>query len=144
MCGIAGRVCLHPDGRPRRPVVEAIPWLLVTGDEATMPLRPDVARTLRIGEYRADTYRTALAVVPHAAHESAEEHRLREPRHLSPTRLLRQLLHRKDRLRMAQGRKVRVPYCDHRVVEYAYDVPWSPHSFDGREWLDLYRPEITI
>ncbi|WP_439679147.1 hypothetical protein [Embleya sp. MST-111070] len=84
MCGIAGRVCLRPDGRPRRPVVEAIPWLLVTGDEAAMPLYPDVARTLRIGEYRADTYRTALAAVPHAAHELPWGHRLRLERVVDP------------------------------------------------------------
>ncbi|GCD92445.1 asparagine synthase (glutamine-hydrolyzing) [Embleya hyalina] len=118
---------------PAARAADTFPWLLVTGDDAAMPLHPDVAHTLRIGEYRADTYRTALAAVPHAGHESAEEHRLRELRHLSLTRWLRQLLHRKDRLSMAQGLEVRVPYCDHRLVEYAYDVPWSLHSFDGRE-----------
>ncbi len=34
---------------------------------------------------------------------------------------------------MAQGLEVRVPYCDHRLVEYAFNAPWSLKSFDGRE-----------
>ncbi|MGW1992135.1 asparagine synthase (glutamine-hydrolyzing) [Embleya sp. NPDC001921] len=118
---------------PAALAADTFPWLSVTGDEAAMPLHPDLSRALRIGEFRADTYRSALAAVPHTDHEDAGEHRLRELRHLSLTRWLRQLLHRKDRLSMAQGLEVRVPYCDHRLVEYAYNAPWSLHSFDGRE-----------
>ncbi|MEV0371278.1 asparagine synthase (glutamine-hydrolyzing) [Streptomyces sp. NPDC050636] len=112
---------------------ETFPWLLVTGDEAAMPLHPDLAATLRIGEFRRDTYRRALAAVPHLDDESADRHRQREMQHLSLTRWLRQLLHRKDRLSMAQGLEVRVPYCDHRLVEYAFNTPWSLQSYDGRE-----------
>ncbi|MBP8532700.1 asparagine synthase (glutamine-hydrolyzing) [Streptomyces sp. MK37H] len=107
------------------------PWLLVTGDEAAMPLNPEL--DLCIGEFRDDTYRGALAAVPHIEGESETEHRQREMQHLSLTRWLRQLLHRKDRLSMAQGLEVRVPYCDHRLVEYAFTSPWALKSFDGRE-----------
>ncbi|MER8161801.1 asparagine synthase (glutamine-hydrolyzing) [Streptomyces sp. NPDC094472] len=107
------------------------PWLLVTGDEAAMPLNPEL--DLRIGEFRDDTYRTALAAVPHLDGETPTEHRQREMQHLSLTRWLRQLLHRKDRLSMAQGLEVRVPYCDHRLVEYAFTTPWTLKNFDGRE-----------
>ncbi|MER8187501.1 asparagine synthase (glutamine-hydrolyzing) [Kitasatospora sp. NPDC094015] len=109
------------------------PWLLVTGDEAAVPLEPGLAATLRIPEFRADTYRDALAAVPHLPDESPTEHRQRELQHLALTRWLRQLLHRKDRLSMAQGLEVRVPFCDHRLVEYAFGTPWALKSFDGRE-----------
>ena len=34
---------------------------------------------------------------------------------------------------MANGLEVRVPYCDHRLVEYVFNVPWSMKTFDGRE-----------
>ncbi|MEU9660588.1 asparagine synthase (glutamine-hydrolyzing) [Streptomyces chartreusis] len=116
---------------PRALAADTFPWLLVTGDEAAMPLNPEL--DLRIGEFRDDTYRTALAAVPHLDGESPAEHRQREMQHLSLTRWLRQLLHRKDRLSMARGLEVRVPYCDHRLVQYAFDVPWALKSFDGRE-----------
>ncbi|SOE15145.1 asparagine synthase (glutamine-hydrolysing) [Streptomyces sp. 2323.1] len=107
------------------------PWLLVTGDEAAMPLNPELG--LRMGEFRRDTYAGALAAVPHRDDETPAEHRQREMQHLSLTRWLRQLLHRKDRLSMAQGLEVRVPYCDHRLVAYAFAAPWALQSFDGRE-----------
>ncbi|ANP52568.1 asparagine synthase (glutamine-hydrolyzing) [Streptomyces griseochromogenes] len=116
---------------PRALAAATFPWLLVTGDEAAMPLNPEL--DLRIGEFRDDTYRTALAAVPHLDGESPVEHRQRELQHLSLTRWLRQLLHRKDRLSMAQGLEVRVPYCDHRLVEYAFSAPWALKSHDGRE-----------
>ncbi|WP_328957916.1 asparagine synthase (glutamine-hydrolyzing) [Kitasatospora purpeofusca] len=118
---------------PKALAAQTFPWLLVTGDEAAMPINPELAAHLRIAEFRDDTYRSALAAVPHADGESPEEHRQREMQHLSLTRWLRQLLHRKDRLSMAQGLEVRVPYCDHRLVEYAFNAPWAMKSYDGRE-----------
>ncbi|MBL1083106.1 asparagine synthase (glutamine-hydrolyzing) [Streptomyces actinomycinicus] len=116
---------------PTALAARTFPWLLVTGDEAAMPLNPELG--LRIPEFRDDTYRSALAAVPHRDGETPAEHRQRELQHLSLTRWLRQLLHRKDRLSMAQGLEVRVPYCDHRLVEYAFGTPWALKSFDGRE-----------
>jgi len=116
---------------PTALAARTFPWLLVTGDEAAMPLNPEL--DLRIGEFRDDTYRHAVAAVPHLDDETPAEHRQREMQHLSLTRWLRQLLHRKDRLSMAQGLEVRVPYCDHRLVEYAFAAPWDLKSFDGRE-----------
>ncbi|KJK56505.1 asparagine synthase (glutamine-hydrolyzing) [Saccharothrix sp. ST-888] len=118
---------------PAAIAAETFPWLLVTGDEAAMPLNPELAAELRIGEFRDATYRDALVAVPHLDGEDPTEHRQRELQHLSLTRWLRQLLHRKDRLSMAQGLEVRVPYCDHRLVEYAFNTPWSMKSHDGRE-----------
>jgi asparagine synthase (glutamine-hydrolysing) len=34
---------------------------------------------------------------------------------------------------MASGLETRVPYCDHRLVEYVYNAPWEFKTFDGRE-----------
>ncbi|MFB6893278.1 asparagine synthase (glutamine-hydrolyzing) [Kitasatospora sp. NPDC056327] len=118
---------------PKALAAQTFPWLLVTGDEAAMPINPDLAAHLRIAEFRDDTYRSSLAAVPHVDGESPAEHRQREMQHLSLTRWLRQLLHRKDRLSMAQGLEVRVPYCDHRLVEYAFNAPWAMKNYDGRE-----------
>ena len=40
---------------------------------------------------------------------------------------------RKDRMSMYSGLEVRVPFCDHRIVEYAYNMPWSLKALHGRE-----------
>ena len=43
------------------------------------------------------------------------------------------LLDRKDRMSMYSGLEVRVPFCDYRIVEYAYNMPWEMKAYDGRE-----------
>jgi asparagine synthase (glutamine-hydrolysing) len=43
------------------------------------------------------------------------------------------LLDRKDRTSMYSGLEVRVPFCDYRVVEYAYNMPWEMKAYNGRE-----------
>jgi asparagine synthase (glutamine-hydrolysing) len=43
------------------------------------------------------------------------------------------LLDRKDRMSMYNGLEVRVPFCDYRIVEYAYNMPWEIKNYQGRE-----------
>ncbi|AIJ21662.1 asparagine synthase (glutamine-hydrolyzing) [Amycolatopsis methanolica] len=111
------------------------PWLAFrTGvQDGGNLLRPDVSRKLDLDGYIADQYRTALAQVEHLDGVSADERRMREVCHLHLTRMVRALLDRKDRASMAVGLEVRVPFCDHRLVEYVYNTPWSLKTFDGRE-----------
>lgn len=60
-------------------------------------------------------------------------HRMRVNGYLHLTRLVRIPLDRKDRMSMAVGLEVRVPFCDHRLVEYVYNTPWWLKTYDGRE-----------
>jgi asparagine synthase (glutamine-hydrolysing) len=96
-------------------------------------LQPEVRARVRLGEYAADRYAQALAEVPQLAGESPWERRIREVLYLGLTRWLPLLLDRKDRLSMAYGLEVRVPFTDHRLVEYAWNVPWSMKEADGIE-----------
>ena len=43
------------------------------------------------------------------------------------------LLDRKDRMSMYSGLEVRVPFCDYRIAEYMYAVPWKYKDYQGRE-----------
>jgi asparagine synthase (glutamine-hydrolysing) len=58
---------------------------------------------------------------------------MRVSSYLHLTRFVRYLLDRKDRMSMAVGLEVRVPFCDHRLVEYVYNAPWALKTYDGRE-----------
>jgi asparagine synthase (glutamine-hydrolysing) len=112
------------------------PWLVPTmapfGQGDAM-LNDDVQSTLDLVGYRRDQYESAIAEVDHLASESDLEYRMRISSYLHLTRFLRLLLDRKDRMSMAVGLEVRVPFCDHRLVEYVYNAPWSLKTYDGRE-----------
>ncbi|MEV4441048.1 asparagine synthase (glutamine-hydrolyzing) [Streptomyces sp. NPDC049577] len=94
---------------------------------------PGFLDKLDMAGHYADTYREAAAQVPHLDGESPEESRMRTVGHLTLTRWLPMLLDRGDRLSMAHGLELRVPYADHRLVEYLYNTPWAMKTFDGRE-----------
>lgn len=88
---------------------------------------------LDMASYYADDYHRVQAEAPHQAGESAVERRMRLICYATLTRWLPMLLDRDDRLSMAHGLELRVPYGDHRLVEYLYNTPWSLKTFDGRE-----------
>ncbi|MER7970404.1 asparagine synthase (glutamine-hydrolyzing) [Streptomyces sp. NPDC096080] len=115
---------------------ENFPWLATFGrhfgDDAEV-LRPDLLASLDLDGYVADSYRGAIATIRRLDGESDFEYRMRRISHLHLTRFVRVLLDRKDRASMAVGLEVRVPFCDHRLVEYVYNTPWALKSFDGRE-----------
>jgi asparagine synthase (glutamine-hydrolysing) len=110
------------------------PWLAAMGfTNAWGILDPGLLEQLRLPDFQADSYRQALAEVPMLASESPAERRMREISYLHLTRFVQFLLDRKDRMSMAVGLEVRVPFCDHRLVEYVFNIPWSMKAFDGRE-----------
>ena len=96
--------------------------------------RAGLAAALDLPGYRRDAYETAVAEVEHLRRrERPRAPHARVSSYLHLTRFVRYLLDRKDRMSMAVGLEVRVPFCDHRLVEYVYNAPWSLKTFDGRE-----------
>ncbi|HAN09978.1 MAG TPA: asparagine synthase (glutamine-hydrolyzing) [Clostridiales bacterium] len=43
------------------------------------------------------------------------------------------LLNRKDRMSMRNSLEVRVPFADHRLVEYVWNIPWEMKYLNGQE-----------
>ena len=58
---------------------------------------------------------------------------MKEMMNLNVNWFMQTLLDRKDRMSMANGLEVRVPFCDTRILEYLYTVPWSLKDYEGRE-----------
>ncbi|WP_433855647.1 asparagine synthase (glutamine-hydrolyzing) [Streptomyces kronopolitis] len=83
--------------------------------------------------YERRRYREALAEVPYLDSDTGLQRRMREISYLHLTRFVQVLLDRKDRASMAVGLEVRVPFCDHRLVDYVFNTPWAMKTFDGRE-----------
>lgn len=113
------------------------PWLAMRGQTGLSTrgefLNEELLRKLDIPAYRADSYQRALAEVPRVPGETGLQKRMREVSYLHLTRFVQILLDRKDRMSMAVGLEVRVPFCDHRLVEYVFNAPWAMKTFDGHE-----------
>lgn len=84
-------------------------------------------------EYMRAAYRDTLKNVSTLPTDSALERRMREMFVLNMDWFMQTLLVRKDVMSMEASLEVRVPFCDWRIVEYAYNMPWSIKAFDGRE-----------
>ena len=121
---------------PAARTAHTFPWLVRYdrhfGDDVNI-LNPELTRSLDVPGYIQSAYDTAVADIQRLDGESDFEWAMRKICYLHLTRFVRILLDRKDRASMAVGLEVRVPFCDHRLVEYAYNAPWSLKSFDGRE-----------
>ena len=63
----------------------------------------------------------------------ALERRMKEMMNLNFRWFMQTLLDRKDRMSMYSGLEVRVPFCDYRIAEYLYAVPWAYKDFRGVE-----------
>jgi len=81
----------------------------------------------------AARYAATCASAPMRSGLDGVERRMREMMKLNLDWFMQTLLDRKDRMSMASSLEVRVPFCDHRIVEYLYSVPWTMKDLDGRE-----------
>lgn len=59
------------------------------------------------------------------------EARRREISWLNLNWFMRTLLERMDRTSMYCGLEARVPFADHRIIEYLWNVPWEMKAKDG-------------
>lgn len=84
-------------------------------------------------EYVRECYLSTINDVDTLPNESRLEKRMKEMFMLNFNWFMQGLLDRKDRCSMYSGLEVRVPFCDYRLVEYAYNMPWSLKALDGRE-----------
>lgn len=85
------------------------------------------------GEYVRQRYSETVNAADTLPGDGEYEVRMRQMFMLNLEWFMQTLLDRKDRMSMYSGLEVRVPFCDHRLVEYAYNMPWSIKSLNGRE-----------
>ena len=80
-----------------------------------------------------EAYRAALAACPLVEGEGDEDRRARQATWLSTQYFMANLLERKDRMSMYAGVEARVPFGDHRILEYVFNLPWAYKHENGVE-----------
>ena len=112
--------------------------------------KPEIEEILR---NRADVdkeYQATLARTDSLPSDSPTEKRMREMVRLNMDWFMQTLLDRKDRMSMWSALEVRVPFCDYRIAQYLYNVPWEFKEYNGyekgllREAMKDYLPDEIL
>lgn len=108
------------------------PWSRNIGLRLSV-MSDDLIKAINPEEYIRRRYEEVLSEVPYLSGENDTDQRRREVFYLNFYWFMQTLLDRKDRMSMAHGLEVRVPYCDHRLVQYVWNIPWEMKMLGGRE-----------
>jgi asparagine synthase (glutamine-hydrolysing) len=117
---------------PKIRAVDGFPWAQNTTYRASM-LNPDVLGNIDPVAFVQDRYRQSIAEADILPGTSEEEKRMKQLVYLNQRWFMQTLLDRKDRMSMYCGLEVRVPFCDYRIAEYLYSVPWAYKDHNGYE-----------
>lgn len=98
------------------------PWAAASNERYGL-LRQDVLRNVSPEEYVNSAAEKTLALTSYLDTDTAVDRKMRGMFMLNFYWFMQTLLTRKDRCSMAHGLEVRVPFCDHRIVQYAYNIP---------------------
>lgn len=109
---------------------DTFPWSMDFGPR-TMLLKDEVCRELPLEEYARAAYQRTVEETPRLQGEQGEERRRREISYLNLRWFMQTLLDRMDRTSMHVGLEARVPFADHRIMEYVWNVPWSMKNHNG-------------
>ncbi|MGX2958911.1 asparagine synthase (glutamine-hydrolyzing) [Peribacillus sp. JNUCC 23] len=108
------------------------PWMRSTTERVSL-LKENWRSKLRLEEYAEAKYLETIAEMPRLDGEKGVEAKRRELFYLNIVWFMTTLLDRKDRMSMGASLEVRVPFADHRLVEYAWNIPWELKMTGNRE-----------
>lgn len=111
---------------------EGFPWAQNIRQRSAL-LNPDFAEQIEPEEYVASRYRKTLEECDILPGTGPEETRMKQMVNLNFRWFMQTLLDRKDRMSMFNGLEVRVPFCDYRIAEYLYGIPWQFKDYQGQE-----------
>ena len=118
--------------RPEDLASGGFPWMRST-DERVGLLKSSWRDKLKLDEYVMDRFNETVKETPSLPGESKLDARRRELFYLNMIWFMTTLLDRKDRMSMGASLEVRVPFADHRLVEYVWNIPWEMKMVGNRE-----------
>ena len=111
---------------------DGFPWAQNTTERLDM-MEPSLKLRINGTEFIRDQYNSTLHQSDILPGNSKLETRMKQMVNLNFRWFMQTLLDRKDRMSMYHGLEVRVPFCDYRIAEYLYGVPWIFKDHEGRE-----------
>lgn len=111
---------------------EGFPWAQNAAFRQSM-LHPDIRSRIDAEALVMDLYRDTCRNSDILPDCTGEDRRMKEMVNLNFYHFMQTLLDRKDRMSMYCSLEVRVPFCDYRIAEYLYGVPWKFKDYHGKE-----------
>ena len=108
------------------------PWSIAL-DERQKLLHENISSKINLKEYVSEKYEKSLSKVEFLNTDTQDNKLHRKLIYLTSNWFMQTLLDRTDRMSMQNGFEVRVPFCDYRIVEYAWNIPWEMKAYKGRE-----------
>ncbi|GEN52936.1 asparagine synthase (glutamine-hydrolyzing) [Halobacillus faecis] len=108
------------------------PWIRSLNERVSL-VRQDLNGDIDIEWYMLKRYQETVAETPLLAGEDEDSKKHRQMSYLNMNWFMQTLLERKDRMSMGASLEVRVPFSDHRLVEYVWNVPWSMKFYNNQE-----------
>lgn len=108
------------------------PWSIAL-EERQKLLHEGIGEKINLKEYIDFRYFESLAEVKILDTDSMETAQKRKISHLTLNWFMQTLLDRSDRMAMYNGFELRVPFCDYRLAEYVWNIPWEMKALNGRE-----------
>ena len=112
--------------------LEGFPWAQNVEQRIKL-MHPDLRRAVDGRALVMDAYSDSCRDADVLPGTSPQERRMKEMVNLNFAHFMQTLLDRKDRMSMYCGLEVRVPFCDYRIAEYLYGVPWEFKEWQGKE-----------
>jgi asparagine synthase (glutamine-hydrolysing) len=118
---------------------DTFPWVALAQKRACADgignglLDSELRARLDIPGYATERFHEALKEVPVLPGETGKNKRMRELTYTHLTRYPETLIRNDERLSAHVGLETRVPFCDPRLLQYAFNIPWDLQVFDGRE-----------
>ena len=108
------------------------PWSIAISERQQI-LNPTIAKEIDLKNYIDYRYNESINDVQVLDTDSEETAQKRKISHLTINWFMQTLLERGDRMGMYSGLEIRVPFCDYRLAEYMWNVPWEIKALNGRE-----------
>ena len=108
------------------------PWSIALNERQKL-LNSNISKKINVKNYVDFRYNESLSNVEILDSDSFDTAEKRKISYLTINWFMQTLLERGDRMTMRNGFEIRVPFCDYRLVEYMYNVPWEMKTYKGRE-----------
>ena len=108
------------------------PWSIAITERQNL-LNPSISKEINLKDYIDFKYNESLNEVDILENDTKETAEKRKILYLNLNWFMQTLLDRGDKMSMFNGFELRVPFCDYRLVQYVWNIPWEMKALNGRE-----------